>query len=257
MELRVGVTRLRRAAPDETLVLCYHAVSDTWPADLAVTRAQLRRQLQWLVRRGYRGVTFSDALASTDAERKLVVTFDDAYLSVLEHAYPVLSSLDLMATVFAVTDYADTGRLLDWPGIGHWRGGPHEHELRGMTWDQLRGLADRGWEVGSHTRTHPRLTQVGDDELASELRDSRAACERALGRPCQSLAYPFGDFDARVAAAAGRAGYAVAAIEDLAPPEPLTWPRVGIYRGNSMRRFRLKVSPVVRRLRSRRVGAHA
>jgi peptidoglycan/xylan/chitin deacetylase (PgdA/CDA1 family) len=134
--------------------------------------------------------------------------------------------------------------------IDHWRGGPHEHELRGLTWDQLGQLADGGWEIGSHTRTHPRLTRLDDDALERELRDSRAACERGLGRPCRSLAYPFGDFDERVAAAAARTGYAAAAIEELRPAAPLTWPRIGIYRGNSMRRFRLKVSPLVRRLRS-------
>ncbi|HEY3185716.1 MAG TPA: polysaccharide deacetylase family protein [Gaiellaceae bacterium] len=250
----------RGKAGGETLVLCYHAVSDSWPADLAVTPLQLRRQLEWLVRRGYRGVTFSEAVAAVPAGRTLVVTFDDAYLSVLELAYPILFALGLPATVFAVTDYVDANRPLDWLGIDHWRGGPHERELRGMTWDQLGRLAAVGWEIGSHTCTHPRLTRLDDDALAIELRESRASCERALGRPCDSLAYPFGDFDARVAAAAGRAGYAAAAIEDLAPPAPLTWPRVGIYRGNSMRRFRLKVSPALRRLRSaspRRVAVHA
>jgi peptidoglycan/xylan/chitin deacetylase (PgdA/CDA1 family) len=244
------MTRLHRAASGETLVLCYHAVSDSWPADLAVTPSQLRRQLEWLVRHGYRGVTFADAVTSPPPGRKLVLTFDDAYLSVLERAYPILDALALPATVFVVTDFADTNAPLAWPGIGHWRGGPYERELRGLTWDQLRELAAAGWEVGSHTRTHPRLTRVDDTTLERELRDSRAACERELGRACRSLAYPFGAFDERVAAAAARAGYAAAAIEDLRPAAPLTWPRIGIYRGNSMRRFRVKVSPIVRRLRS-------
>jgi peptidoglycan/xylan/chitin deacetylase (PgdA/CDA1 family) len=244
------MTKLQQAAPGETLVLCYHAVSETWPADLAVTPAQLRRQLEWLVRRGYRGVTFSEAVVSARPGRKLVVTFDDAYLSVLERAYPILSSLDLPATVFAVTDFGDGERPLEWPGIDHWLGGPHAAELRGLTWAQLGQLAAAGWEIGSHTQSHPRLTRLGDDALACELRESREACERALGRPCRSLAYPFGDFDGRVAEAAARAGYAAAAIEALQPAAPLTWPRVGIYRGNSMRRFRVKVSPTVRRLRT-------
>jgi peptidoglycan/xylan/chitin deacetylase (PgdA/CDA1 family) len=240
----------RNGYSDSILVLEYHAVSETWPADLAVTPAQLHDQLEWLVGRGYAGATFSDAVTSRPFGRTLVVTFDDAYLSVLEHARPILASLGLPGTVFVVTDFADSGRPLDWPRSKDWRGGPYEHELRGMTWRQLAELAETGWEIGSHTRTHPRLSRLPGDALARELRESREACERALGRPCSSLAYPYGDFDARVAAHAGEAGYKVAATEALGPPEPLMWPRVGIYRADSLARFRLKVSPTIRRLRT-------
>ncbi len=240
----------RNGYSDSILVLEYHAVSEAWPAALAVTPAQLREQLEWLVGRGYTGATFSDAVTSSRSGRTLVVTFDDAYLSVFELARPILASLGLPGTVFVVTDFADSGRPLHWPRSKDWRGGPHEYELRGMTWPQLAELADSGWEIGSHTRTHPRLTRLPDDELARELRESREACERALGRPCLSLAYPYGDFDARVARHAGEAGYKAAATEMVGPPEPLMWPRVGIYRADSLARFRLKVSPTIRRLRT-------
>jgi peptidoglycan/xylan/chitin deacetylase (PgdA/CDA1 family) len=233
------------------LVLGYHAVSETWPAALSVTPDQLRRQLKWLVDRGYRGTTFHDAVTSEAPSQTFAVTFDDAYRSVLDLAYPILSSLGLPATVFVVTDFGDGRRPLEWPGIDHWRGGPNEQELRGLGWKELEQLADSGWEVGSHTRTHPRLTQLSDQELARELEESRAACEQALGRPCRSVAYPYGDFDGRVTRAAEKAGYTAAAIEGLARPRPLAWPRVGVYRENSMGLFRLKVSPTLGRLRTR------
>lgn len=232
------------------LVLEYHAVSERWPADLAVTPMQLRTQLESLVRRGYRGITFTDAVTAPAHDRGLVVTFDDAYLSVLELAYPILESLGLPGTVFAVTDFATDGRPLDWPRSADWRDGPWAEELRGLTWAQLRRLADAGWEIGSHTCTHPRLTRLEDDQLAQELRESRAACESALRRPCRSLAYPYGDVDGRVVAAAAAAGYEAAAIETPGPPNPLAWPRVGVYRGDSLARFRLKISPTVRRTRT-------
>jgi peptidoglycan/xylan/chitin deacetylase (PgdA/CDA1 family) len=241
---------IRDGRAHSILVLGYHAVSETWPAALAVTPSQLRRQLEWVLERGYRGSAFHDAVTARPEHPTLVVTFDDAYASVLELAFPILSSLDLPATVFAVTDFADQDRPLDWPGIDHWRGGRHEPELRGLGWGELAELADNGWEIGSHTCTHPRLTRVSDEELARELRESREACERALGRPCRSLAYPYGDFDARVTSAAEEAGYAAAAIEGLARPRDLAWPRVGVYRENSMRLFRLKISPRVGRLRT-------
>jgi peptidoglycan/xylan/chitin deacetylase (PgdA/CDA1 family) len=237
---------------NDVLVLCYHAVSERWPAELAVTSKALHRQLELLVRRGYQGVTFHEAMTSPPRGKVLAVTFDEAYCSVLEVAYPILSSLGIPATVFVVTDFANDGRPLAWPGIDQWLGSTYEAELRGLSWSQLQVLGDAGWEIGSHSQTHQRLTHLDDAALMRELRESRAACELALGLPCRSLAYPYGDVDRRVATAAGDAGYDAAAglPRRLDGASPLTWPRVGINRGDSIRRFRLKVSPAIRRLRT-------
>jgi peptidoglycan/xylan/chitin deacetylase (PgdA/CDA1 family) len=179
------------------------------------------------------------------------VTFDDAFLSVLEVAEPVLSSLGLPGTVFAVTDFADSGQPLSWPGIEEWRGSPHDAELRGLDWGALRDLARRGWEIGSHTCSHPYLTRLDDVALSRELQASRRACERELGQPCLSLAYPYGDVDQRVVAATGSAGYTAGASLPSRPTvaSALAWPRVGVYNIDSLRRFRVKVSPTVRSLR--------
>ena len=236
---------------NDALVLCYHAVSERWPASLALTPTQLRDQLELLVRRGYRGTTFHEAVTSPPRGRTLAVTFDDAYLSVLELAYPILDSLGLRGTIFVVTDFGDGERALNWPGIEEWFGGPHHPELRPLSWAQLADLAEAGWEIGSHTKTHPRLTKLEDEALRCELRESRTACELALARPCRSLAYPYGDVDARVAAAAADAGYTAAGAlpANLRRGTPLTWPRLGIYHADTLPRFRVKVSPAVRRLR--------
>src|SRR4051794_5860117 len=186
----------------DTLVLCYHAVSTTWTADLSITPERLERQLSLLVGRGYRGDTFTDAVTTSQTGRILVVTFDDAYRSVIELARPILAALGLPGTVYAPTDYVGSERPMSWPGIDHWSDGPHERELIPMGWDELGRLADDGWEVGSHTRSHPHLTQVEDDgALDGELAESRRLIEERLSRACRSIAYPYGDHDDRVVAA--------------------------------------------------------
>jgi peptidoglycan/xylan/chitin deacetylase (PgdA/CDA1 family) len=237
---------------NDVLILCYHAINDRWPDDIAVSPGEFRRQLAVLVGRGYRGTTFSDAVLAPGSGRTVAVTFDDAFLSVAEFAYPIMSSLGLPGTVFVVTDFADDERPLAWEGITSWRDGEHAAELRGLSWPQLRDLAEAGWEIGSHTRTHPRLTSLDDERLADELTASRLACEQALGRPCNSIAYPYGDVDRRVVAAAQSAGYRTAATlpNGLPRGRTLSTPRVGVYRGDSLRRFRVKVSPGVRLLRT-------
>jgi peptidoglycan/xylan/chitin deacetylase (PgdA/CDA1 family) len=123
-----------------------------------------------------------------------------------------------------------------------------------MSWEQLSRLANAGWEIGSHTRTHPRLTQLDDDAIAEELTGSRHDCEQWLDRPCESLAYPYGDQDSRVVEATREAGYVAACAlpAGLYRPTPLCWPRIGVYRADHGVRFHLKLSPTVRRLRASR-----
>jgi peptidoglycan/xylan/chitin deacetylase (PgdA/CDA1 family) len=239
----------------DVLVLCYHALSERFPAALSVTPTAFERQLALLSRAGYRGATFADAVQARSG-RTVAVTFDDAYLSVLELAKPMLDEVGFPATVYAPTAYLDRpGQPLKWDGIEQWHGGEHERELVPMSWDQLRELADAGWEIGSHTCTHPHLTQVDDDALRHELVESRAIVEERMGRPCATLAYPYGDYDERVVEAATAAGYAAAGTlpARLHSERALAWPRVGIYHSDDERRFRMKVSRVMRRLRGSRL----
>ncbi len=234
------------------IVLCYHALSPTWEASLSTTPERFERQIEMLVRRGYRGATFSEAVSSAPGDRVLAVTFDDAYRSVIEIARPILDRFRLTATVFAPSDQIGRQGPLRWEGIDRWLGGPHESELWPMSWDELRILAADGWEIGSHTATHPHLTRVEDSVLENELTRSKAVCEQELGTPCTSVAYPYGDVDDRVVAGAVRAGYAAGAALPgrLHAEHPMRWPRIGVYYADDDRRFRLKVSPAVRRLRA-------
>jgi peptidoglycan/xylan/chitin deacetylase (PgdA/CDA1 family) len=230
-----------------SLILCYHGVSDRWDDALAVTATRLRDEVALLLSRGYRATTFTRAVLSAPP-RSFAVTFDDAFASVGRLALPVLAALDVPATVFVPTDHVSRARPMRWTGIEHWHGTPHEDELTPLTWDQLGELADVGWEIGSHTCSHPRLTELDDDWLEDELERSRAVCEERLGRPCRSLAYPYGAHDRRVMAAAARAGYWAAAglpargegVADAA--SPFSVPRVGVYRRDGHLRFRLKVA---------------
>jgi peptidoglycan/xylan/chitin deacetylase (PgdA/CDA1 family) len=242
----------------DLLVLCYHAVSPTWDADLSVTPQALEWQLSRLVRGGYRGATFADATRSPNPRgRTLVVTFDDAFESVHRLARPILARLGLPATVFVPTRQALRDEPMSWPGVEQWLDGAHAGELRGMSSDQLRELAADGWELGAHTRTHACLPDVSDEELEAELSGSKEDVERELGVSCRTAAYPYGAADDRVCAAARAAGFEAAAglSSDLRRASRFYWPRVGIYHEDGRRRFRLKISRAVRLARSRQTLA--
>lgn len=236
----------RHAKAKLPLVLGYHAISSSWESNLAISVSRFAEQIRYARSRGYVGLTATEAeTARTEGTlppRSVVVTFDDGYASTLLAA-PVLEEVGFPGTVFVVTSFMETGEPMDWAGIAEWRRPDTIEELRSLTWPQAEMLIDRGWEVGSHTVTHPLLTRTSDDELRMELLDSRAEIEKRLGA-CTSIAYPYGLADERVAWEASRAGYGVAYMLTLAQiaDEPMRRPRVGMARGDHGLRLRLQLS---------------
>lgn len=238
----------------DVLVLCYHAVSGRWPDELAVRPESLHRQVDYALTRGYSATTFTRAVTDPPSRRTLAVTFDDGYRSVVELGLPILEQLGVPATLFVPSSQIATGAPMSWPGIDHWIATPHRDELIGASWEEVARLADAGWEIGSHTQSHPHLTELDDASLGAELAVSREEIEARLGRPCQSIAYPYGDVDDRVESAADRAGYTTAAALPHSRfrrrPRPLRWPRLMVARSESDAAYRRHTSPAMRRLRS-------
>lgn len=101
-----------------------------------------------------------------------------------------------------------------------------------VTWDQVRQLARAGVAPASHGLSHSRMTTLSDADLARELTLSRARIAAETGLEVTALAYPKGDHDARVRAAAKNAGYATACAvirARLGPDaDPLALPRVNV-----------------------------
>jgi peptidoglycan/xylan/chitin deacetylase (PgdA/CDA1 family) len=226
------------------MLFCYHAVSDEWPERFAVSTVRLEEQVRYLIGRGYRAATFSEAVAGSD-ERAFAVTFDDGFRSVHDRAFPVLSDLGVPATVFVCTALVNSQGPHPL-GYERWRDTPYREELMLASWEEIARLADSGWEIGSHTRSHPHLTRVDDESLRDELRGSREDIELRLGRPCRSVAYPFAEVDSSVVQAAAAAGYVAGATvfgSFHAARDPLRQPRVVVNRRDGLSRFRLKAMP--------------
>ena len=76
-----------------------------------------------------------------------------------------------------------------------------------ITWHQAREMDGSGLEIGSHTKTHPILTNVDDERLRGELFDSRTRLETMLDREVDLFCYPNGDYDKRVRGEVRMAGY--------------------------------------------------
>jgi peptidoglycan/xylan/chitin deacetylase (PgdA/CDA1 family) len=104
-------------------------------------------------------------------------------------------------------------------------------DCRPLAPDELRAMRDSGLcRFGSHAHRHEILTLLDDAALADSLAASRSFLEQTLALPVEDIAYPNGDVDARVVAAARavgyRRGYTVRGALSRPGGDPLLLPRV-------------------------------
>lgn len=227
------------------IVLMYHQVDTprtakesrfcTQPQDFAA-------QMDWLQDNGYTAVSLDDIATHVRGERVLPrnavhVTFDDGFVGVLEHAWPMLKDRGMPATLFVVS-----GRVAATNDWMHNRGFPRRALLSAA---QLRLLADEGMTLGSHTCTHARLTSVDAAAAQTEIEDSKARLEELLGRAVTHFAYPYGAFDERVRAQVVAAGYRAACSTrsgfNRPGEDPYLIRRIDVYGTDRLWQFKQKV----------------
>lgn len=214
-------------------ILMYHVVGPM-PAGapypgLYVSRRDFVAQLRWLKRDGYQAVTLDsvyrywrglDRLPS----RPIVLSFDDGYRP----------------------DFTIVAPLLErrrWPAVLNLEYAHLVHE--GLTGPMIRRMLADGWELDSHTLTHPDLRAVDSEQLRREVARSRWLLRRRFGVPINFFCYPAGLFDARVVHAVRAAGYrgATTTRRGLARPSQLfTLARIGVDRGDGPRELAKKLA---------------
>jgi hypothetical protein len=124
--------------------------------------------------------------------------------------------------------------------------------------DQLRQLADRGMCVGSHTVSHPMLSQQSSELAWKEISESKSTLESALGTQVWAMAYPFGDsisVTSREWQLAEQAGFACAFMNvggGFGAPLPrFALPRVHVTADMGLAEFEAHVSGFHNALRAR------
>ena len=223
-------------------VLIYHTVDRGWKSPLAVTPETFETHCKWLAR--HRTVLpLADAVEQCDSRGRLPpnctsLTFDDGFSGLHQYALGTLLKYKLPATVFLVAEtLTDGGRPIDWSSTA-------DPGARTLTRDEVLEMQAAGIEFGSHSYSHHRLTQLGEEECRRDLVLSREVLEDLLGRPVRFLSYPRGLHDENVRRAARRAGFthALSLPEGPEPVGPYAVPRAVIVPGNGRVALRLKSS---------------
>jgi peptidoglycan/xylan/chitin deacetylase (PgdA/CDA1 family) len=185
-------------------VLMFHSIArvDGDRHRVCVSPERFAQQLEWLQRRGLRGVSVRELTQARErgaASSLVALTFDDGYRDFLTSALPILERYGFTATVFAVAG------LLG--GENQWDEGLR---LPLLDKDELREVMARGIEIGSHGLSHLRLAGLDHTMLTREVQDSRELLSGLLGEAVDGFCYPYGSLDGPALRAVQEAGYAYA-----------------------------------------------
>ena len=200
--------------------LCYHEVRPDRKEDLLnVPPEFFRRHIQEFKKAGYKFIDVSDLqqyrMGTAELpEKAVLISFDDGYADNYTYAYPILLEEQVPGTFFVVS-------------------GTVGHDNR-MTADELREMQANGMKIGSHTVSHENLAEMGAQSINFEMRESRAALEKLLGKPVYALAYPEGKVNDAVLESVKK-HYDMAFLAEVSPEEKQTMyklQRYGVFSWN-------------------------
>lgn len=169
-------------------ILVFHRVTDEIPPDGLTVSCERFRSLCRMLAQRFRIVPLAEIFRLVRSgtalpRRTVVITFDDCYRDNLAAAH-VLAEHGLPATFFVPTAYVGTDHVFPWDR--------HLKRLANLTWDDVVEMHSLGFEIASHTVTHPDLGTVSAEEAEREIIESKDVLEQRLGSKVRWLAYPFG-----------------------------------------------------------------
>ncbi|MCJ8012976.1 polysaccharide deacetylase family protein [Paenibacillus sp. KQZ6P-2] len=161
----------------EVPVLAYHSVSTKATNEYVVTPEQFRKQMSTLHDLGYTSINMQqfDALMKgkiKNTGKFVLITFDDGYADNYKQAFPIMQQYGFTATMFVITN---------WVGSDSY-----------ATWSELSELQKAGWDIMSHTRTHPDLSLMSSKDQTDEIAGSKQAIESHMHEKVNAMAYPYG-----------------------------------------------------------------
>lgn len=210
-------------------ILMYHAIADvptTSLTSLFVRPSELEAQLKYISDNGYQTITFEDLDNISAFSKPIMLTFDDGYRDNYDILFPLLKKYGLKATIFVITDSRWSKNYLSEANIV-------EMSRSGLV------------SIQSHTKSHPALTALGRDALATEMTASKAVITQLTGKAPVALCYPSGSVNSTVKAVTGeyyRYGVLNTGGKFTCGEDLLMMKRVRINRGVSIDRFALLIN---------------
>lgn len=192
------VPSVAKAESQDIPVILYHRIvqtpSNEW-TDTSIDK--FKSMMQYLHDHDYTTLTSQQYVeilsgeATTIPEKPILLTFDDATPDFVTNALPILEELDMNAVLFVVTDWIDGGYS--------------------MSSEQLQKLADDHPNVSieNHTVNHESdgyWKNVNQADASAAIAKANADLKAVTGKDPLLFAFPYGDFNPAVQAAAEENG---------------------------------------------------
>jgi peptidoglycan/xylan/chitin deacetylase (PgdA/CDA1 family) len=92
----------------------------------------------------------------------------------------------------------------------------HSRDYQFLDWDEIREMMASGLiRIGSHTCSHPMLTEISFSEQTDEIRNAKAKLEEILGITVKSFCYPYGVYDNRIKELVRESSYSYAVSSEI------------------------------------------
>ena len=216
----MGVERKKTEGnPQAIRVLMYHSIiKENHPAGRNPFRlpvGQFRAQLEWLDRRGFTAITFDDYRLFREGilnlpKKPVILTFDDGYHDVYENAFPLLQEYGMRAVIFVLGDRRTNSNVWDVNGT--------TSDAPLMTDREIIEMHQARFEIGAHSHSHVRLTEIPKEAAWKEISYSRMEIEGLLNKPVRSFAYPYGCVNEETKRMVRDAGYTIGCSAFSGPP---------------------------------------
>ncbi len=198
-------------------VLMYHRITqNTHGSWHAVKEDNFRQQLQLIDKLNFTPITFLDYQLYLDEKlslpkKPIILTFDDGHLDTFEIAMPILREFGMRAVIYPIGNRNLRYAIWD-----------QKHESDKcplMTNEQILLAREEGFEIGAHSLTHPKFSNLCKEELQEEILGSKMSLENLLGEKVLSFAYPYGLVDQRAHSIVQNSGYKFACGVYTGPPQ--------------------------------------
>jgi peptidoglycan/xylan/chitin deacetylase (PgdA/CDA1 family) len=202
-------TGCEKVKTTNTPILMYHhiAINDQpknqTEIDLHVSPDNFRSQMNYLKSQNYKTINLSDIFCKS-FDKNVAITIDDGYKDNITNALPILKSFGYKATLYVITN--DVGK----PDY--------------LTWDDINTLKNAGWEIGSHTLTHPDLSILSQASAKNQIFESKQILETKLNIVVSSFCYPSGKYNTETLSLVKQANYLYAVNTKIGKTHSLSDP---------------------------------
>ncbi len=123
------------------------------------------------------------------------LSFDDGFRNNFTNALPILKKYDVPAIFFIPSSLIDASEdKIDKYCMETTK---YNSVIEMLKWDDVREMISLGYEIGSHTKTHARFSDISNNQelMEDEIVGSKKEIEENLDYECKYISWPYGTLD--------------------------------------------------------------